>query len=75
MLTASEITMKIICSKKYRILNFFFCCISFTDHTAGEKVEYELILDDRGPGSRSAHRVTGPDGVKVKGELKAPPRR
>jgi hypothetical protein len=49
--------------------------ISFIDYTAGERVEYELIMDDRRPGSRSAHRVTGPDGVKVKGELRAPPTR
>lgn len=43
-------------------------------HLAGELVEFEVEVDTRGPGSRTAINVTGPDGVRVKGIPRPPTR-
>ena len=43
-------------------------------YVAGEVVEFEVEIDKRGPGSRSAINVTGPDGVRVIGIPRPPTR-
>ena len=43
-------------------------------HLAGELVEFEVEVETRGPGSRTAINVTGPDGVRVKGIPRPPTR-
>lgn len=47
---------------------------SHSMHLAGELVEFEVEVDKRGPGSRTAINVTGPDGVRVKGIPRPPTR-
>ena len=44
----------------YIIIFYFYIILNLE----GEEVEFEIIMDKRGPGSRTAMNVTGPDGVR-----------
>ena len=59
----------------FQELNFLPSDLSCHDDvTDGEPVEFEMLLDTRGPGSRTAANVTGPDGVRVQGAPRQPPK-